>query len=225
MRVTSHYYTFVPLGKTRELVVHARGRWPIKLSGSEQEVSQSIGILSHRAPWALAGYTPDARRAMSIGHRHVTAAAIEQRRLQMRPTGRHATLDLRLCARCGGGSLRGSLTCTSCGWDLDRPYQSPLDLTERFPLLRLKVGLPSLNRRVVAIGTLLLVATAALFPPWNLAFEGGRISVGFGFLLNPPCSDAMTAHCEVALTKLALEAIAILSIGAAVCLALPQRDV
>jgi hypothetical protein len=79
----------VPYGRTHEVVIHAHDAaglttWKqVAFAGSRDEVHQSIAALMKRAPWALYGFTPEARSGMSSINRTATTREIEARRHRM----------------------------------------------------------------------------------------------------------------------------------------------
>ncbi|MGH7648873.1 MAG: hypothetical protein ACREND_12200 [Gemmatimonadaceae bacterium] len=86
----------VPYGHTHELVIHAHDgaeltTWKqVAFAGSREEVHQSIAALMKRAPWALYGFTVDARAAMAPGSRLATTREVEARRCRAAPaSARH----------------------------------------------------------------------------------------------------------------------------------------
>ena len=77
----------VPMGFDNELVIYAHddatlNTWKIvSFAGSKNDVQASIAELMKRVPWAMFGFTADARAAMAIGRRQETAQEMEARRM------------------------------------------------------------------------------------------------------------------------------------------------
>jgi len=88
----------LPFLRTHEVVLHrARGEgltvWNrLSFYGSREEVNRAISELMKRAPWALFGYTSEARTAMAPGRVAQTTREIHDRRLSGALQGAAASL-------------------------------------------------------------------------------------------------------------------------------------
>jgi len=82
-RQVTRWYGIIPFMRTHELVLESRDGRQLSCFGPREEVEQALAEMRKRAPWAVYGYTREARAAMAKGSRVETARAIEARRLRM----------------------------------------------------------------------------------------------------------------------------------------------
>src|SRR5262245_27388986 len=78
-KVTSHSVTFIPTGKTYELIL-----WPSKgsmyqASGKEEQVDQLLVAIAERAPWVIAGFSAELEHAWKKDRKGFLAAVEERR--------------------------------------------------------------------------------------------------------------------------------------------------
>jgi len=79
----NYWYAIIPFFRTHELVIESCDGNQLSCFGDKEEVQQAFAEMKKRAPWALYGYTREARAAMAKARRPETAKAIEARRCSM----------------------------------------------------------------------------------------------------------------------------------------------
>ena len=55
-KVTRHYHSFIPTGKTYAVVLRERSGRPIEVNGAQKNIDQTLQLIVTRAPWVVAGF-------------------------------------------------------------------------------------------------------------------------------------------------------------------------
>jgi hypothetical protein len=63
--VTTHYYYFIPVGKSFAIIVHRKRGKDIRIEAKKKTVDDVLKSLIERAPWAIAGFNADVRNALN----------------------------------------------------------------------------------------------------------------------------------------------------------------
>ena len=81
-KVTQHRVNGVPAGKTFAAQIWDRYSICLTVTGSESAVNQALEAACQRAPWLMAGFSPDLEKAWK-SNRPALIAAVDQRRRQV----------------------------------------------------------------------------------------------------------------------------------------------
>jgi hypothetical protein len=83
--VTKHYTNFIPTGKTYAVHLHDRRGREVHIPASRKNVDGLLTELHRRAPWAIAGWTPEIAQAMRGPQRSQVVREVDERRKAARP--------------------------------------------------------------------------------------------------------------------------------------------
>jgi hypothetical protein len=81
-KVTQHRVNGVPTGKTYAAQIWDRHGICLTVTGSDAVISQALEVACQRAPWLMAGFSPDIEKAWK-SNRAALIAAVDQRRRQV----------------------------------------------------------------------------------------------------------------------------------------------
>lgn len=62
-RVTTHYYSFIPVGKSRQLEIRSRTGRTVTIRGREKQLTAAMEYLGRRMPWIALGFSRTAETA------------------------------------------------------------------------------------------------------------------------------------------------------------------
>jgi hypothetical protein len=80
--VTTHYYYFVPVGKSFAIIVHRKRGKDIHIEAKKKTVDDILRNLIERAPWAIAGFNTDVRDALNGPQRAEILKQMDEARKQ-----------------------------------------------------------------------------------------------------------------------------------------------
>jgi hypothetical protein len=79
-KVTRHYHTFIPTGKTYAAVLWDRSGRALEIDGRKKKVEQLVNVVLDRAPWVAVGFNNDLEQ-LSKSDWAGFVSAVDQRRL------------------------------------------------------------------------------------------------------------------------------------------------
>jgi hypothetical protein len=63
-KVTRHYHSFIPTGKTYEVIMYDRWGKPLQMQTKQKKVDAVLKLLAERAPWAVFGYSDELNKTL-----------------------------------------------------------------------------------------------------------------------------------------------------------------
>jgi hypothetical protein len=80
--VTTHYYYFIPVGKSYAIIVHRKRGKDIHIEAKKKTVDDVLKSVMERAPWAIAGFNTDVRDALNGPQRAEILQQMDEARRQ-----------------------------------------------------------------------------------------------------------------------------------------------
>ena len=78
-KVTRHYHTFIPTGKTYALIMYDRFGVPLTLQARLKKVDALLALLAQRSPWAIFGYSDELKKHLQTNWRGFIATVDARR--------------------------------------------------------------------------------------------------------------------------------------------------
>ncbi len=81
-KVTKHYHTFIPVGKSFSVILHDRAGQRFEVQAKKDSAPAALAALQRRVPWIIFGHSADLERAWQK-QRADLIAAVDKRRAEM----------------------------------------------------------------------------------------------------------------------------------------------